>query len=161
MQTKGKNPAGVEPMRIIVAVSDVGGESSGVVDATASFPWPAGSRLRVITVAEKAHPAVAELIPSDRDVEDVQRATDSRAGIIATSAAAKLQGRGFHADSISFEGDPKKLILQHAKDWGADLIVVGSSDKSSIEKILLGSVSLAVLKQAPCSVLLVKPTAPR
>jgi nucleotide-binding universal stress UspA family protein len=150
-------------MRILVAVSVNGDESAEVVDSAASFPWPVGSRLRVITVAENAHPSVAELLPSDRDVdvEDVQKATDSRAGIIATSVAAKLQGCGFYSDSISFEGDPQKQIPQHAKDWGADLIVVGSSDKSSIEKILLGSVSLAVLKQAPCSVLLVKPRPPR
>ena len=148
-------------MRILVAVSVVGDESAEVVDAAASFPWPVGSRLRVITVAEEAHPSVAELLPSERDVEEVQKPTDSRAGIIAASVAAKLQGSGFYADSISFEGDPKKLIPQHAKEWGAHLIVVGSSDKSSIEKVLLGSVSQAVIGHAPCSVLIVRPSAPR
>src|SRR5437667_688025 len=101
-----------EQMRILVAVSELGDEPADVdvVDAAASFPWPTGSTLRVITISEKVHPSVAELIPGDRDVEGVQKTTDARAGIIATSSAAKLQGRGFKSDSISFEGDPKKLI---------------------------------------------------
>jgi nucleotide-binding universal stress UspA family protein len=144
-------------MQILVTVSEVGDESSDVVDFAASFPWPVGSTLRVITVAEKAHPSVVELIPGDRDVGDLQKATDTRAGIIATSSAAKLKDHGFNADWISPEGDPKKLILHHAKEWGADLIVVGTSDKSSIEKLLLGSVALAVISDAPCSVLMVRP----
>ena len=129
------------------------------MEGAASFPWPTSATLRTITVAEKVHPAVVELLPGDRDVEDVQKTTDSRAGTIAVSAAAKLEGRGFKADSISFEGDPKKLIPLHAKEWGADLIVVGYSDKSSIERVFVGSVSQAVISHAPCSVLVIKPTA--
>ena len=143
-------------MRILVAASETGDESSDVVEAAASFPWPADSLLRVITVGEKVHPSVAELVPGDHDVADVQKASDARAGIIATNAAAKLQGRGFSADWISLEGDPKKLIPEHAKEWGAHIIVVGSSDRSALEKMLLGSVSKAIVSDAPCSVLVIK-----
>ena len=143
-------------MRILIAVSGTDDGSADVVTAAASFPWPRESVLRVITVGEQVHPSVAELIPGGRDVADVQQAADTRAGTIAASSAAKLQDRGLNADSISREGDPKTLILEEAKDWGADLIVVGSSDRSSIAKLMLGSVSQSVVTHAHCSVLVVR-----
>jgi nucleotide-binding universal stress UspA family protein len=143
-------------MRILIAVSETDDRSTDTVAAAMSFPWPGASELRVITVAEKVHPSVAELIPGGRNVGEVQQTSDARAGTIAVSSAARLQDRGLKADSVSLEGDPKSLIPEHAKDWGADLIVVGSSDRPAIEKFLLGSVSQAVVTYAPCSVLVVK-----
>ncbi|MBZ0187424.1 MAG: universal stress protein, partial [Candidatus Obscuribacterales bacterium] len=53
-------------------------------------------------------------------------------------------------------GDPKKSILKVAGQWKADLIVMGTTNKRGIDKILLGSVSQAVLQSAPCPVLIVK-----
>ena len=143
-------------MRILIAVSGTDDSSMDAVDAAAAFPWPPESLLRVITVGEKAHPSVAELIPGGRDVADLQQMSDARAGTVAASSAAKLQDRGWNVDTISLEGDPKSLIPEHAKEWGADLIVVGSSDRAAIEKFLLGSVSQAVVMRASCSVLVVK-----
>jgi nucleotide-binding universal stress UspA family protein len=143
-------------MRILVTVSETDDGATDTVAAAASFPWPRESVLRVITVGEKVHPSVAELIPGGLNTSDVQQMSDARAGTIAASSAARLQDRGLNADSVSLEGDPKSLIPEHAKDWGADLIIVGSSDRPAIEKFLLGSVSQAVVTHARCSVLVVK-----
>jgi len=68
-----------------------------------------------------------------------------------------LSAGGLRSRAVGKEGDPKTTIVDHAKEWGADLIVVGSSEKSRIEKLILGSVSESVIKHAPCSVLVVKP----
>jgi nucleotide-binding universal stress UspA family protein len=77
------------------------------------------------------------------------------------SAVAQLQSRGFHADGASPEGDPKSMIAAYAKEWGADLIVVGSCDKSRLETFFVGSVSRSVVAHAPCSVLVAKTGAPQ
>ncbi len=54
------------------------------------------------------------------------------------------------------DGFAKSAIIENAANWGADLIVMGSHGRGSVERFFLGSVSLAVLAQAPCSVAIVR-----
>ena len=51
---------------------------------------------------------------------------------------------------------PKNAIVEEARDWGADMIVVGSHGYGFWDRMLLGSVSNAVVHHAPCSVLVVR-----
>jgi nucleotide-binding universal stress UspA family protein len=52
-------------------------------------------------------------------------------------------------------GYADNLLLEKAKDWGADLIIVGSHGRGFWGR-LLGSVSNGVVHHAPCSVLVAK-----
>lgn len=47
-------------------------------------------------------------------------------------------------------------IVQAAKDWPADMIVIGSHGRSGIRRALLGSVAEGVMRQASCPVLVVR-----
>src|SRR5215470_17130741 len=49
-------------------------------------------------------------------------------------------------------GNPADAILEKAKTWPADLIVVGTHGRSALGRVLLGSVSLKLIREAPCSV---------
>ena len=53
-------------------------------------------------------------------------------------------------------GSPEQAIVDEAENWGADLIVVGSHGYGFWERMLLGSVSNAIVHHAPCSVLVVR-----
>ena len=55
------------------------------------------------------------------------------------------------------DGTPDALILSHAEEWLADLIVVGSHGQTSAAGTLLGSVTDSVLRHAHCPVLVVRP----
>lgn len=54
------------------------------------------------------------------------------------------------------EGPPAEAILTVAQTRAVDLIVVGSRGLSSIQELLLGSVSQKVLQYARCPVLVVR-----
>ena len=56
------------------------------------------------------------------------------------------------------DGVPKDVIVQEAREWGADLIVVGSHGYGRMWSMVLGSVARAVLTDAPCSVLVARAT---
>jgi nucleotide-binding universal stress UspA family protein len=49
-------------------------------------------------------------------------------------------------------GEPRAVILDTAKTWGANLIVLGSHGRRGMDRFLLGSVSEAVAIHAHCSV---------
>jgi nucleotide-binding universal stress UspA family protein len=145
-------------MKILIAVSMLHENDCGdPIAAVASFPWPPQTTFRVLTVAGFVHPPVAGLMAGSLDVTDVQQAVDAESRDVATMAAVQLREHGLVADIVTQEGDPESVIVEHAKSWGADLIVVGECHRSAVARLLIGSVSHSVVKHAHCSVLVVKP----
>jgi nucleotide-binding universal stress UspA family protein len=53
-------------------------------------------------------------------------------------------------------GDPASVILDRAASWSADLVVTGTHGRSGFKRLMLGSVSLAILHESPCSVRVVR-----
>lgn len=54
-------------------------------------------------------------------------------------------------------GTPAATIAEFAEEEGSGLIVLGSHGRTGMRRIFLGSVAEAVVRQAPCPVLTVKP----
>jgi nucleotide-binding universal stress UspA family protein len=57
---------------------------------------------------------------------------------------------------VLIEGDPATEIVRHAEESATDLIVMGTHGRSGLERLLMGSVAEKVMREAPCSVLVVK-----
>jgi nucleotide-binding universal stress UspA family protein len=57
---------------------------------------------------------------------------------------------------ILLEGDPANEIVRYSRDATMDLIVMGTHGRTGVERLLLGSVAEKVLRDAGCSVLVVK-----
>jgi nucleotide-binding universal stress UspA family protein len=66
-----------------------------------------------------------------------------------------LAGRGVSAQAQRGVGDPASTIVEVAEARGADLIVIGTREPRTVERILQGSVSAAVSRRAHCDVLIV------
>ncbi len=58
-----------------------------------------------------------------------------------------------------YEGGVVVEILQRARSWPADLLVMGTHGRGGFERWMLGSVTEKVLRKAPCPVLTVPPPA--
>jgi nucleotide-binding universal stress UspA family protein len=54
------------------------------------------------------------------------------------------------------EGDPAKEIAAYAADAGIDVIVIGTHGRTGVDRLVMGSVAERVMREAPCSVLVVK-----
>lgn len=63
---------------------------------------------------------------------------------------------GVSAESNYEVGEPSHQLCKAAREWGADLIVIGRRGKSGLTEALLGSVSNYVVHHAPCSVLVIQ-----
>jgi nucleotide-binding universal stress UspA family protein len=57
---------------------------------------------------------------------------------------------------VLLEGDPAEEIVRYGRDAGIDLIVMGTHGRTGLERLLMGSVAERVLREASCSVLVVK-----
>ena len=57
---------------------------------------------------------------------------------------------------VFLDGDPATEIVRYARDSGVDRIVMGTHGRTGTERLLMGSVAENVLRDAPCSVLVVK-----
>jgi nucleotide-binding universal stress UspA family protein len=64
----------------------------------------------------------------------------------------RLKKAGVNAVPRVVSGDPRTLIVEHAKEIGADLIILGAHSALGVAGFLLGSVSKTVLRIADCSV---------
>ena len=63
---------------------------------------------------------------------------------------------GIRVRHVFLEGDPATEIVRYGRDAGADLIVMGTHGRTGVERLLMGSVAERVLRDAACSVLVVK-----
>lgn len=70
-------------------------------------------------------------------------------------AHAYLRERGIESTMQMEDGHPAGEIVRVAEEGGYDLIVAGSRGRSPVGELLLGSVSQALVREAPCPVLVV------
>lgn len=70
---------------------------------------------------------------------------------------ARLLDRKQNPNVFKFyeNGSPKSRIVEVAKNWEADLIVIASHARTGIARALMGSVSESVLRHSNCPVLIV------
>jgi nucleotide-binding universal stress UspA family protein len=145
-------------MKILLAID--GSEVSEVaVRAVNERPWPQGSLVRVLHVVEPPFPpAAAPWIPSvsamqpQVGMQDVQQRMLEHGRDLVRRTAELLALRGLKTESETILGDPREGILDQARDWEADLIVLGSRGNTGFRRWVLGSVAESVVRLAPCSV---------
>lgn len=71
----------------------------------------------------------------------------------------ELQGQAHRVrvETQIMEGDPVDMILRAAEEIVCDVIVMCTHGRTGLGRLLMGSVAEAVIRNAPCPVLSVKP----
>jgi nucleotide-binding universal stress UspA family protein len=112
-------------------------------------PWP------IVPEITDIYPAVG----NDRTLEVWRDQWEAfvQKGLNVLQERAKIaKERGIETEYRQIPGNAGKTICQIAKEWEADLIVIGRRGRSGLGEIILGSVSNYVLHRAHCSVLIVQ-----
>jgi nucleotide-binding universal stress UspA family protein len=145
-------------MNVLVAIDD-STYSDAAINSVVERTWPEGSKFRLLSVVEPFHPEHAGWHTSYMPVAvEAQNEMIEAAKRLVNDRVKKLT-LTFGKSNVSAEireGYVTDTILESAKEWPADLIVVGSHGRTGLTRLLLGSVSEAVVSQAPCSVEIVK-----
>ncbi|HVS04148.1 MAG TPA: universal stress protein [Thermoanaerobaculia bacterium] len=156
------------PLRAVVAGTALDEASDAVVSTALATARAAGARLFLLHVVELPPVAPVEGTRIDDLVHQMQ--ADGRARLDEQvhrlgARVEELAGtpRRHAADSpiplvtaVAIGHAPTEILAAAAADV-SDLIVMGTHGSSGYERFLLGSVTAAVVRQAPCNVLVVPP----
>lgn len=134
------------PPKIIIGV-DGSAASQEAVFEVGRRVWQDGTQVRLIVAQDEALP-----------IPDYDQSASVRAESMLEWARYHLKPIGLNVSMSIQRGDPKRILLSEARKWRADCIFVGSREfKSGFERYQLGSVSTAMVTNAPCSVEVVRP----
>jgi nucleotide-binding universal stress UspA family protein len=137
-------------IRRILLATDLSTASEGAADQAIELALGLGASLLVISVID---PAVATQRRGLVERMDQRRATRE-----AAAQALVVRGRaaGIAVSFLVWEGEPGPAIVEAAESEGADMVVVGSHGRGRVGRLVLGSVSDHVVRNASCPVLIVR-----
>lgn len=143
-------------MRILLAIDGSPCSDAAIVEVCRR-PWPPESEVYVVTVDA---PVAPNFLGGGSSTVFDELVKQQRAEAVKhlTNAVASLRQNAPHlrVKSMLLEGSPKEAIVGEAERCGADLIILGSHGYGAVKRFFLGSVSLAVATNAPCSVEIVR-----
>jgi universal stress protein A len=125
--------------------------------ADAAWRWAVDVARRLdaeLRLVHVAMPMAADAPPNlyqdyDRDFSLAQRLLEERAAAAAPASRTK---------TILRRGEPADVLAALARDEGIDLVVVGTHQHHRAGDILVGSVAERLIRLAPCTVVVVKPS---
>lgn len=142
-------------MKVLLAIDDCR-MSEAAIEELKTRPWPSDTQFRILTVVE---PGRDELAYGDaRDMSAyLYELVHKREEYVKSkvSEICKLVAAGNVSGKV-LQGSIRDTIVKEAREWGADLLVMGSHGRRGIKRFLLGSIAESVLAVAPCTVEIVK-----
>jgi len=147
-------------MRILIATDGSDYSKAAIEECCRVVIRPNNAKILVVSAYEDAYPIIAEPFAlSGEYYQKVEDAVRELALSFVVDAKKMIRDRfptaEFSVTTEVLRGSPDQQIVERAKEWKADLIVVGSHGRGFWGR-LLGSVSNGVVHHAPCSVLVVR-----
>jgi nucleotide-binding universal stress UspA family protein len=141
--------------RILVAIDGSATGQRGLKEAI-DIAAETGARLRIIHVVGESILAYADAGMSARAV--ISQFVEAGNTILKMALEAAKQ-RGVAAETALHEdlrARVSEIIVQDAKAWNAELIVLGTHGRRGLRRAALGSDAEAVVRNAPAPVLLIR-----
>jgi nucleotide-binding universal stress UspA family protein len=146
-------------MRILITTDGSDFSRAAIEKCCQMVVKPEETEIKIVSVYEVTLPL--DVFPSPTEFsERLENSARQQAENFAEQSAAMI--REFFPDSnidltaqVS-TGSPEQVLIETAKEWNADLVVVGSHGRGFWGRMLLGSTTDALVHHAPCSVLVVR-----
>ena len=148
-------------MKILIGV-DGSTEAEAAVRAVGRRVWPEGAEVRIVAVDDGTSPArISRLLPAAAAmIRDSSEETPVAARRMVEWAESELSAIGLRVSVTIEKGDPRRVLVEEARKWGADSIFVGGRRfGGAVERFRLGSVSTVLVTKAHCTVEVVRSAA--
>jgi len=137
--------------RRVLLVVDLTDDSLAIGRKALSLAGALGAEVELLHVVEfvPVEPMGETLMPSVRVEQELQQQAQQRVAALARELG--LSGAACRVES----GNVKAEIVRVAREWAADLIILGSRERHGLS-ILVNFTDDAVLHAAPCDVLAIR-----
>jgi nucleotide-binding universal stress UspA family protein len=144
--------------RVLIAV-DGSADSEAAIRAVINRHWRFNAEFKLATVIDhRLQSAVAwPGTYSDRWVLQHDKEAKESACRMVEQQAKRLHEAGLQVETHIYDGDPKHVLLNAAKDLESDCIFVGAHGLHHGGRPSLGTVASAVAARAHCSVEIIRP----
>ncbi|HEY4190699.1 MAG TPA: universal stress protein [Candidatus Limnocylindrales bacterium] len=142
-------PTGGPPRKILLA-TDLAATSSPATNEAFDMARRLHAELLIVSVIDPT----SLRLPSGRFRTRVDQVRDEREAVLR-GLVQRGQRDGLRVTSLVWEGDPAESILEAAGAEGADTIVIGSHARGRIGRLLRGSVSHRVERDAGVPVVVI------
>lgn len=140
--------AAYSPLRILLA-TDGSNTSIAAAQALAEENWPKHTEVKIVTVVDP-------VIYSLEEIGLCREKATKRAHVAIGDSFRALANTSLRIMGEIIAGGVSRAIINRARTWRADLIVVGTRERRGWKRLLFGSVSAAVASRAHCSVRVVR-----
>jgi nucleotide-binding universal stress UspA family protein len=110
-----------------------------------------GAEVALLTVLPTPPAVIANLREADAKLNE---GWDEAKRLLVKCHSQETEG--IYVEELISEGSPAGEIVLEARDWHADLVVLGTHNRHGLSRFLLGSTAEAVVRRAPCTVLVVR-----
>jgi universal stress protein A len=147
----GGGPIAASPIRRVLLATDLSHASDVATEWAFDLAHRVGASLVVLSVIDPS-----ELrLPGGRFLARVDQVR-ARRETAAQELVQRGRRSGVNVTFLVWDGDPAESIVAAAASEGADMVLVGSHGRGAIGRLLLGSVSEYVVRNAPCPVLVAR-----
>lgn len=149
-------------MKVLVA-TDGSVNAEAAIDVMLYRPWPQGTRVKVLTVADKSPDFIAKLFPFlGGTASEVEKEWIDGLKEVLEETRVKLAEK-FGEDNVEAtfrEGDPKDIVLEEVELYLADLLVLGDVGTKVAGESLFGTLTDVLVTNAPSSVSVLRRVSP-
>jgi nucleotide-binding universal stress UspA family protein len=143
-------------MKILLAI-DGSKSSECVINELKNITLTKDSEIIILSAVEKAAPIVGEPFGGavfEYEAQIEKQNLEAAREILKDAKERIEKDFDCYVKTEVVLGSPKYAIVEKAKEWQTDLIILGSHGYRLWERVLLGSVSTFVSQHAECSVLI-------
>ena len=143
--------------RILVALD--GSETSiKALTASLNLARQGGGRVRMVHVVEELA-YLGGFDPYGASSGDLIKVIRENGAKVLANGLAAAQSAGVEADTVLYDNFGERLpeaVADAAKQWNADLIVVGTHGRRGIGRVLMGSGAEQIIRLSPVPVLVIR-----
>jgi universal stress protein A len=144
-------------MKVLIAV-DQPDFARAIAEYVVQRDWPAATEFVILSIVESPKVGNVLAVLPGPVLDDIENDRFESAETLVQNTAHLINQARLECsiEKVVTPGFPKEDIVNYAIKNDIDLIIVGSHSKTGLSRLLLGSVSMAVLTHSVCPVVVIK-----
>ncbi|MGA8727249.1 MAG: universal stress protein [Terracidiphilus sp.] len=137
-------------LRTIVVATDLDGRSEAALEYARKLASAYGARIILAHGLDPLDYAAVDSVPGR-----VLRGLPEEARAVLSQMSADLVLEGIHSHSEIHQGEVAQMLVDVARQYQAELIVIGTEGKQGAGPVVVGAVAEQLVRLAPCAVMAV------